>query len=115
MDLVGAYLRIQQVRIGDRFRYAIDLGEAQNGREAQHKYAQVMTGEGESLIRKTIKELGEELAPDQFWQIHRGTIVNVQYVHRVSRSLTGKGVVPLEGRSETLSVSNRNLHLFRQM
>lgn len=83
--------------------------------KARDKYTQVITGEGESLIRKTIKELAEELAPEQFWQIHRGTIVNVQFIDRVSRSLTGKGVVRLKRRSETLSVSNRYLHLFRQM
>jgi len=83
--------------------------------KAQDKYTQVMTGEGESLIRKTIKELTEVLAPEQFWQIHRGTIVNVRHIDRVSRSLTGKGVVRLKGRRETLTVSNRYLHLFRQM
>jgi len=83
--------------------------------KALDKYTQVMTVEGESLIRKTIRELAEELAPEQFWQIHRGTIVNVRHVDRVSRSLTGKGVVRLKGRKETLPVSSRYLHLFKQM
>jgi DNA-binding LytR/AlgR family response regulator len=83
--------------------------------KAQDKYTRVITLEGESLIKKPIKELAVELDPEQFWQIHRGTIVNVRHIDRVSRSLTGKGVVRLKGCGETLTVSNRYLHLFRQM
>ena len=83
--------------------------------KAQDKYTLVITQEGESLIRKSIRELAGELDSDAFWQIHRNAIVNVHFIDRVSRSLTGKGVVRLKGRSETLTVSNRYMHLFRQM
>jgi DNA-binding LytR/AlgR family response regulator len=83
--------------------------------KAEDKYTTVITREGESLVRKPIKELAEELDPEKFWQIHRGSIVNVRFIARVSRSLTGKGVVKLKDRSETLTVSNRYLHLFKQM
>jgi DNA-binding LytR/AlgR family response regulator len=104
------YVRVQQV---DSVRL-IPVDEVIYFK-AQDKYTQVITCEGESLIRKPIKELAAELDPERFWQIHRGTIVNVRCIDRVSRSLTGKGVVRLKGRSETLTVSNRYLHLFRQM
>ncbi len=40
--------------------------------QAQDKYITVITREGESLIRKSIRDLAAELDPDQFWQIHRG-------------------------------------------
>jgi len=83
--------------------------------KAEDKYTTVITREGESLIRKSIKELTEELDPEKFWQIHRGTIVNVKSIARVSRSLTGKGVVRLKDRSETLTISNRYMHRFKQM
>jgi DNA-binding LytR/AlgR family response regulator len=83
--------------------------------QAGDKYTQVITAEGETLIRKPIKELALELDPDQFWQIHRGTIINVRSVARVSRSLTGSGVVRLKNRSETLKVSSQYMHRFRQM
>jgi DNA-binding LytR/AlgR family response regulator len=83
--------------------------------KAEDKYTTVITREGESLIRTPIKELTEDLDPQKFWQIHRGTIVNVRFIARVSRSLTGKGVVKLKDRSETLTVSNRYMHLFKQM
>jgi DNA-binding LytR/AlgR family response regulator len=83
--------------------------------KAEDKYTMVITGEGESLIRKPIKEPAEELDPEEFWQIHRGAIVNVRSIARVSRSLTGKGVVKLKDRSETLAVSSRYMPLFKQM
>ncbi len=83
--------------------------------KAQDKYTLVITREGESLIRKAVKDLALELDPERFWQIHRGTIVNVQSIERVSRSMTGKGIVRLKDRSEPLAVSNRYMHLFRQM
>lgn len=83
--------------------------------KAEDKYTAVITKEGESLVRKPIKELAEELDHEKFWQIHRGAIVNVRFITRMSRSLTGKGVVKLKERSETLPVSSRHMHLFKQM
>jgi DNA-binding LytR/AlgR family response regulator len=83
--------------------------------KAEDKYTLVITKEGESLIRKSIKELTDELDPAQFWQIHRGIIVNVSRIDRVSRSLTGRGVVKLKERPELLTVSRSYLHLFSQM
>jgi DNA-binding LytR/AlgR family response regulator len=83
--------------------------------QARDKYTLVITKGGDSLIRKTIKELAGELDPDQFWQIHRGTIVNASCIAQVGRSLTGRGVVRLKDRSETLTVSHRYRHVFKQM
>jgi DNA-binding LytR/AlgR family response regulator len=59
--------------------------------------------------------LAEELDPDRFWQIHRGTIVNVSRIEKMSRSLTGRGVLKLKGRPELLTVGRNYLHLFKQM
>jgi DNA-binding LytR/AlgR family response regulator len=75
----------------------------------------VATKGSDSLIRKTIKELAGELEPNQFWQIHRGMILNASSIAQVDRSLTGRGVVRLKERSETLTVSHRYNHLFKQM
>jgi len=83
--------------------------------KAEEKYTLVITKRGESLIKKSIRELAQELDPNQFWQIHRGTIVNVSKVHEVSRSLTGRGVLKIRGRTELLTVSRNYLHLFKQM
>jgi DNA-binding LytR/AlgR family response regulator len=83
--------------------------------QAQDKYTVVMTKEGEALIKKSIKELAEELNASQFWQIHRATIVNVAKIENVIRSFTGRGVIKLKGRKETLTISRNYLHLFKQM
>lgn len=83
--------------------------------KAEDKYTAVITKEGESLIKKSIKELTQELDPAQFWQIHRGTIVNVSKIDRVSRSLTGRGILKLKERPELLTVSRNYLYLFKQM
>jgi DNA-binding LytR/AlgR family response regulator len=83
--------------------------------KAEDKYTLVITKEGESLIRKGIKELAQELDPDQFWQIHRATIVNASRIEKVSRSLTGRGMLKLKDRPEVLTVSRNYLHLFKQM
>ena len=83
--------------------------------KADNKYVQVMTGEGEWLINKSIKELVNELDPVRFWQIHRSTIVNVSRIDKVTHSITGRGIIKLKGREELLTVSRNYLHLFRQM
>jgi DNA-binding LytR/AlgR family response regulator len=83
--------------------------------QADNKYTRVVTADGEALIRKPLKELAEELDPNQFWQIHRSTMVNVAGIAGVSRDFRGRMVVKLKGRGETLLVSDSYTHLFRQM
>jgi len=107
------YLQIVRVQKGDGIRL-IPVEEVYYFK-AGDKYTMVITREGESLIRKPIKELADELDPQQFWRIHRGTIVNVQCIDHVSRSMTGRGVVRLKGRPESLSISRQYIHLFKQM
>ena len=83
--------------------------------KADSKYTLVVTADSESLIRKTIKELGAELDPSMFWQIHRSVIVNVRAIDSVMRGGGGDLAVRLRQRNETLSVSEQHHHLFRQM
>jgi DNA-binding LytR/AlgR family response regulator len=83
--------------------------------QADSKYTRVVTPEGESLIRKPIKELSQELDPASFWQIHRSTIVNVHAIAGVVRDLRGRTQVRLKRREELLSVSDAYTPLFRQM
>jgi DNA-binding LytR/AlgR family response regulator len=82
---------------------------------SEERYTAVITEKGESLIRKPIKELVEELNPDKFWQIHRGTIVNVSRIEKISHSLTGRGLIKLKGHQEILTISRPYLHKFKQM
>ncbi len=69
----------------------------------------------EALIRKPIKELIDELDPDEFWQIHRSTVVRVDAVEQVSRDFRGRQIVHVKGSAEKLEVSRTFNHLFKQM
>ena len=83
--------------------------------QADHKYTVVMTAEGESLLRKPIRELLDVLDPAVFKQIHRSTIVNLKAIASITRDDSGKGTVKLKSRPETLTVSQPFMALFRNM
>jgi len=83
--------------------------------QADNKYTIVVTPQQESLIRRPIKELIDELDPQVFWQIHRGTLVNVNAIAGVTRDMGGHLRVKLKQRKETLPVSEPYYHLFKQM
>lgn len=83
--------------------------------QAEDKYTKVITADGEALIKKPIKELFEELDPEAFWQIHRGTIVNLRAIARVERDWRDQPVILLKGRSEKLTVSRTFAHRFKAM
>lgn len=82
---------------------------------SDEKYTRVQTESYEALIRKPIKELVEELDPEQFWQIHRSTIVNAKAIAGVTRDFRGRQLVQLKNFPEKLEVSRSFTHLFRQM
>ena len=82
---------------------------------SDEKYTRVQTETFEALIRKPIKELIDELDPEQFWQIHRGTIVNAKAIAGVTRDFRGRQLVLIKGHTEKLEVSRNYTHLFKQM
>jgi len=82
---------------------------------ADNKYTTVMTGDGEALLRTPIRELLEVLDPAVFKQIHRSTIVNIKAIASIVRDDTGRGVVRLRQRPETLTASQPFMALFRNM
>ncbi|MEN3292628.1 MAG: hypothetical protein V7642_1881 [Burkholderiales bacterium] len=83
--------------------------------EATDKYVNVVTADNESLIRTSLKELLPQIDTNQFWQIHRGTVVNANCIEAAIRDEAGKFSVKLRGRNERLPVSRIFAHLFRQM
>ncbi|XHS78802.1 LytR/AlgR family response regulator transcription factor [Burkholderiaceae bacterium UC74_6] len=83
--------------------------------QSDNKYTRVATREGEALIRKPLKELVEELDANQFWQIHRSTLVNAMAIAAVTRDFRGRMQLKLKERNETLLVAESYAHLFRQM
>lgn len=83
--------------------------------QADSKYTVVMTAEGETLLRKPIRDLLEVLDPSMFKQVHRSTIVNLRAVAGVTRDESGRGSLRLKNRPETLAVSQPFMALFRNM
>lgn len=83
--------------------------------EALDKYVNVVTMDGEALIRTSLKELLPQLDETRFWQVHRGTIVNSAAVLAAQRDELGKLTLQLRGRPDKVRVSPLYAHLFRQM
>lgn len=83
--------------------------------KSDDKYTLVAWDGGEALIRKTIRELADELDPERFAQVHRSVIVNLHRVSQVTRSLNETAELHLAGRPDVLPVSRSFVHLFRQM
>jgi len=98
---VGPQLRLIPVR--DVLFFQSDL-----------KYTRVVTRDGESLIRKPLKELLDELDPAQFWQVHRATIVNSEAIAHVVRE-DDRLTIALKQGAERLEVSRSFAHLFKSM
>jgi len=82
---------------------------------ADEKYTLVVWEGGEALIRKTIRELADELDPERFVQVHRSVIVNLHEVSQVNRGPNETAEIQLKGRREVLPVSRSFVHVFRQM
>lgn len=82
---------------------------------AEDKYTTVVTLGGEYLIKKSIKQLIEELNHNEFWRIHRSVVVQVSHIERVNKDDNGSLTVYLKGINKTLPVSRNNMHLFKQM
>lgn len=83
--------------------------------QSDNKYTRVATRDSEALIRKPLKELVDELDPQQFWQIHRSTLVNAGAVAGVTRDFRGRMQVKLKESADTLLVAESYAHLFKQM
>jgi DNA-binding LytR/AlgR family response regulator len=83
--------------------------------QANDKYTSVYTADGEALIRTSLRELLDQLDPERFWQVHRGTIVNVAQVAATQRDVSGRTQIRLKSRPELVAVSRAFAHRFKQM
>jgi DNA-binding LytR/AlgR family response regulator len=84
--------------------------------QAQDKYTCVISRDGESLIRMALSDLAKQLDPATFAQVHRSTVVNLNFVASTRRDLGGRVFVRLkDDRKSELAVSRAYAHLFRQM
>ncbi|HEY0857433.1 MAG TPA: LytTR family DNA-binding domain-containing protein [Albitalea sp.] len=82
---------------------------------ADDKYTCVQTAAAEHLIRTPIAELATQLDPEQFWQVHRSTIINLRHVAGTRRDELSRLFVRLRGHAAELPVSRAYVHLFKPM
>lgn len=83
--------------------------------QSEDKYTKVVTSSGEELIRTSIKQLAEFLDPEQFWRIHRATIVKVSNIKHAIRSYSGRYRIELNSHDTILTSSRTYAYLFKQM
>ncbi|WP_424192244.1 LytR/AlgR family response regulator transcription factor [Ampullimonas aquatilis] len=83
--------------------------------EAADKYVNVVTADNEVLIRTPLKELLPQLDANQFWQIHRSTVINMAQAEGAVRDVLGRLTVKLKNSDKSLKVSRAYAHLFRHM
>ncbi|QYF94307.1 LytTR family DNA-binding domain-containing protein [Massilia sp. PAMC28688] len=107
------YLRWIQAQVGNSLRM-ISTREILFF-QSDDKYTLVQTMQAEMLIRKTLKELADELDPDEFWRIHRSTLVRVDAIAEVTRDERGRQMLRVRNFPTALEVSRNHAHLFQQM
>lgn len=83
--------------------------------EAADKYLRVVTATREHLVRLSLRELLPQLDPARFWQVHRGTVVQLRAVHSVQRDEAGRLSLQLHERPERLAVSRLHAGRFKAL
>ncbi|MBH9552968.1 LytR/AlgR family response regulator transcription factor [Inhella gelatinilytica] len=82
---------------------------------ADDKYTVVQTARGEHLIRTPIAELVAQLDPEQFWQVHRSTIVNLAHLAGTRRDEASRLFVRFLNHDRELPVSRAYVARFKAM
>lgn len=82
--------------------------------QSDTKYTRIVLADSEALLRTALKDLLESLDEQKFWQIHRSSVVNVEYIAAAERVDAERMQVLLKGRPEKLMVSRNFTHLFRE-
>ncbi|TAG45208.1 MAG: DNA-binding response regulator [Betaproteobacteria bacterium] len=83
--------------------------------QSDSKYTRVVTKDREAFIRKSIKALIDELDPHQFVQVHRGTLINVNFIDVVERHSLRGMQVRMRGHTSALQIAQPYQAVFRGM
>lgn len=82
---------------------------------ADDKYTVVESLDGEFLIRTPITDLAAQLDPEQFWQVHRSTLINLAWLDGTRRDEASRLFLRMRGHAGELPVSRAFVHLFKAM
>ena len=83
--------------------------------QSDHKYTRGVLADAEYLIKRPLKDLLAELDPEQFWQIHRSTVVNILEVRAMEPDFSGRLAMRLRSRRELLPVSESFAARYRRL
>jgi DNA-binding LytR/AlgR family response regulator len=83
--------------------------------EAMDKYVNVVTADGEALVRMSLRELSSRIDSSAFVQVHRSVLVNSQHIVSATRDELGHYSLNVRGLSRPVKVSRAFAHLFRPM
>jgi DNA-binding LytR/AlgR family response regulator len=83
--------------------------------EAADKYIKVVTATRDYLIRMPLRQLLPQLDPEEFWQVHRATVVRAEAIATAMRDDTGKVELTLKGHPARVAVSRLYAHRFKAM
>ncbi|MBM3409586.1 MAG: response regulator transcription factor [Betaproteobacteria bacterium] len=83
--------------------------------QSDDKVTLVLTARGEHVIRTSLAELLPQLDGERFWQVHRGTVVQVDRVKHIRRDGDGRMTLQVDGLERPVSVSRAYQARFKQM
>lgn len=107
--------RLRYVRASQgELMHQIDIREVRFF-HADDKYTCVQTADAEYLIRTPIAELVSQLDPEEFWQVHRSTVINLAHLSGTRRDEASRLFVRVKGFDRELPVSRAYVHLFKAM
>lgn len=80
--------------------------------EASGNYIKIITGKKKYLLRSTLSGIYNKLDQDQFFQIHKSTILNIRYVLKIEEMAYGDFTIILEN-GESLKMSRNYKELIK--
>lgn len=80
--------------------------------EASGNYVKVVTADKNHLLRSTLSGIAQKLDPDQFFRIHKSTVLNISYVERLEEMAYGDYKVFMS-RGDSLKMSRNFKDLLR--
>jgi DNA-binding LytR/AlgR family response regulator len=83
--------------------------------QADEKYTVARTALAEHVIRTPIHELVAQLDGEQFWQVHRSTLVNLAHLDGTRRDEASRLWLRIKGHAQELPVSRAYVHRFKAM
>jgi DNA-binding LytR/AlgR family response regulator len=83
--------------------------------QSRDKYTAVITKDKERYVRTPLKELLNELDPDEFWQVHRSSVIRVGAIERVAKDDMSRMHIKLRDHAVLVPVSAAFTGRFKQM